>query len=156
MPSATLCFLCFSFVGTVMLWHHSWYRLEDGCREQRSRKSHSPNDTMNPKGVTTKGMWIKVFVKALPNTVTSLINSCLAVSLPDNICISNVQYSQLSAQQNLWCEILEFWACSDNILTLCRLRYQEEKCAINTELNKPHRVAIAPLLHSNSATFIIQ
>ena len=36
---------------------------------------------MNPKGVTTKGMWIKVFVKALPNTVTSLINSCLAVCL---------------------------------------------------------------------------
>ena len=26
-------------------------------------------------------MWIKVFVKALPNTVTSLINSCLAVPL---------------------------------------------------------------------------
>ena len=26
----------------------------------------------------------------------------------DYICISNAQYSQLSAQQNLWCEILEF------------------------------------------------
>ena len=26
----------------------------------------------------------------------------------DDICISNAQYSQLSAQQNLWCEILEF------------------------------------------------
>ena len=25
-----------------------------------------------------------------------------------NICISNAQYSSLSAQQNLWCEILEF------------------------------------------------
>ena len=24
------------------------------------------------------------------------------------ICISNAQYSSLSAQQNLWCEILEF------------------------------------------------
>ena len=24
---------------------------------------------MNPKSVTTKGMWIKVFVKALPNTI---------------------------------------------------------------------------------------
>ena len=36
---------------------------------------------MNPKGVTTKGMWIKVFVKALPNTVTSLINSCLSLLL---------------------------------------------------------------------------
>ena len=26
----------------------------------------------------------------------------------DNICISNAQYYELSAQQNLWCEILEF------------------------------------------------
>ena len=53
------------------------------------------------------GMWIKVFVKALPNRI-SQINSCLAVSLPDNICISNAQYYELNAQQNLWCEILEF------------------------------------------------
>ena len=50
---------------------------------------------MNPKGVTTKGLWITVFVKALPN-------------VRHNICISNAQYSQLSAQQNLWCEIFEF------------------------------------------------
>ena len=49
-----------------MLRHHSWYSLEDGCREQCSRKSHSPNYIMNPKGVPTKGLWIKVFVKALP------------------------------------------------------------------------------------------
>ena len=54
------------------------------------------------------GMWIKVFVKAQPNTVTSLINSCLAVSLHDNICISNAQYYGSGAQQNLWCVILEF------------------------------------------------
>ena len=26
----------------------------------------------------------------------------------DDICISNAQYSQLNAQLNLWCEILEF------------------------------------------------
>ena len=26
----------------------------------------------------------------------------------DNICISNAQYYELNAQQNLWCEILEF------------------------------------------------
>ena len=25
-----------------------------------------------------------------------------------DICISNAQYSSLSAQQNIWCEILEF------------------------------------------------
>ena len=36
---------------------------------------------MNPKGVTTKGLWIKVFVKALPNTATSQINFCLQFSL---------------------------------------------------------------------------
>ena len=32
---------------------------------------------MNPKGVTTKGMWIKVFVKALPNTADSLTDNFL-------------------------------------------------------------------------------
>ena len=52
-------------------------------------------------------MWIKVFVKALPNRI-SQINSCLAVSLPDNICMSNAQYYELNALRNLWCEILEF------------------------------------------------
>ncbi len=26
----------------------------------------------------------------------------------DNICISDAQYYELNAQQNLWCEILEF------------------------------------------------
>ena len=36
------------------------------------------------------------------------VNCSLAVSLPDNICISDAQYYELSAQQNLWCEILEF------------------------------------------------
>ena len=29
-------------------------------------------------------------------------------SVEDNICISDAQYYELSAQQNLWCEILEF------------------------------------------------
>ena len=29
-------------------------------------------------------------------------------SVEDYICISNAQYSSFSAQQNLWCEILEF------------------------------------------------
>uniref|UniRef100_UPI003FEDC150 hypothetical protein n=1 Tax=Prevotella sp. TaxID=59823 RepID=UPI003FEDC150 len=56
--------------------------LEDGCREQRSRKAHSPNDTMNPKGVTTKGLWIKVFVKALPNTADSLTDNFLFIIQP--------------------------------------------------------------------------
>ena len=53
-------------------------------------------------------VFLYVFVKALPNTVTSLTNSCLAVSLPDNICISDAQYYELNARRNLWCEILEF------------------------------------------------
>ena len=52
-------------------------------------------------------MWRKVFVKAMPNRI-SLINSCLAVSMPDNICISNAQYYEPGALSNLWCEILEF------------------------------------------------
>ncbi len=52
-------------------------------------------------------MWRKVFVKALPNRI-SQINSCLAVSLPDYICISNAQYYESGALRNLWCEILEF------------------------------------------------
>ena len=43
------------------------YSEKDGCREQRSRKAHSLNDIMNPKGVQTKGLWSQVFVKALPN-----------------------------------------------------------------------------------------
>ena len=30
-----------------------------------------------------------------------------------NICISDAQYYESSVQQNLWCEILEFWACKD-------------------------------------------
>ena len=29
-------------------------------------------------------------------------------SIEDNICISDAQNYELSAQQNLWCEILEF------------------------------------------------
>ena len=37
-----------------------------------------------------------------------LVNCSLSVSLPDNICISNAQYSSLCALRNPWCEILEF------------------------------------------------
>ena len=128
--------------------HHSWYRLEDGCREQRSRKAHSPNDIMNPKGVPTKGMWRKVFVKALPNRI-SQINSCLAVSLPDNICISNAQYYELNALRNLWCEILEFWAFRAISLIHSRLCNLWEKC-VN------ERVVKVALLRCHSACFTIQ
>ena len=118
-------------------------------RENLFSKDHIGHKGIAEGSKSTSGLWRKVFVKALPNISDG-------ISVRHNICIYNAQYYDLSARRNLWCEILEFWACSDNILTLCRLHYQEEKCAINTELNKPHRVAIAPLLHSNSATFIIQ
>ena len=37
---------------------------------------------MNPKGVTTKGLWIKVFVKALPNTADSLTDNFLFTIQP--------------------------------------------------------------------------
>ena len=53
-------------------------------------------------------MWRKVFVKALPNTVTSLINSCLAVSLPDNICISNAQYYEPAHEEIFGAKFLSF------------------------------------------------
>ena len=95
-------------------------------------------------------MWIKVFVKALPNQI-SPINSCLAVSQPDYICISNAQYSSFSVQQNLWCEIFEFWACSDSILTHSRLCNQDGKCAMNNgaiHASKWHNRASLPLQHS--------
>jgi len=54
-------------------------------------------------------MWIKVFVKALPYIADRLADKFLfGGSAEDNICISDAQYSSFSAQQNLWCEILEF------------------------------------------------
>ena len=73
-----------------------------------------------------------------------------------NICISNAQYYEFSAQQNLWCEILEFWACSDNALMCSWLYGCGKKCAMNSGAKQASLVAIAPLLHSNSGTFIMQ
>ena len=69
-----------------------------------------------------------------------------------NICIPNAQYYEFSAQQNLWCEILEFWALGDNAFIHSELcgsltRHYEIRLA-----NEPLLYAIAPLLHSNSAT----
>ena len=80
----------------------------------------------------------------------------LAVSLPDNICISDAQYYEFGAQQNLWCEILEFWAFRDNALIHSELYGFLEKYYEIRLANEPLFSAIAPLLHSNSATFIIQ
>jgi hypothetical protein len=59
--------------------------------------------------VPTKGMWIKVFVKALPYIADRLADKFLfGGSAEDNICISDAQYYELNALRNLWCEILEF------------------------------------------------
>jgi len=74
----------------------------------------------------------------------------------DNICISDAQYYELNAQQNLWCEILEFWACKDNRFIHSDLDGLQGKCAKKESSKKPICVAIAPLLHSNSASFIMQ
>ena len=46
--------------------------------------------------------------RSLLSLPRQLVNCSLSVSLPDNICISNAQYSSLSALRNPWCEILEF------------------------------------------------
>ena len=50
--------------------------------------------------------------KAIYNILSLLIRLAdkflFGGSAEDNICISDAQYYELSAQQNLWCEILEF------------------------------------------------
>ena len=73
-----------------------------------------------------------------------------------NICISDAQYYEPSAQQNLWCEILEFWAFEDNVLTHSALYGFWTKRYEIRLAKEPFFAAIAPLLHSNSATFIMQ
>ena len=73
-----------------------------------------------------------------------------------NICIPNAQYYEFSALQNLWCEILEFWALGDNVFIhseLCGFRTKRYEIRLANELLL---YAIAPLLHSNSATIIMQ
>ena len=69
-----------------------------------------------------------------------------------NICISNAQYYELSARQNLWCEILEFWAVWANAFAHSRLcDFMTKRYEIRLA-KEPFLDAIAPLLHSNSAT----
>ena len=65
------------------------------------------SEIINEQNVQTVGMPTAPTI-SLISCRLSLINSCLAVSLPDNICISDVQYYELNARRNLWCEILEF------------------------------------------------
>ena len=74
----------------------------------------------------------------------------------DNICISIAQYYELNGQQNLWCEILEFWAFRDNKLIHSVLCGFQEKCYEIRLANEPFFAVIEPLLHSNTATVVIQ
>ena len=67
----------------------------------------------------------------------------------DNICISDAQYYELSAQQNLWCEILEFWAFEAISLIHSRL-YDLQKKYVNK------RVVKVALLGCHSAAFTTQ
>ena len=73
-----------------------------------------------------------------------------------NICISDAQYYESGVQQNLWCEILEFWAFIGNVLTHSMLygfltKHYEIRLA-----KEPFFAAIEPLLHSNTAIIVIQ
>ena len=86
-------------------------------------------EIINEQNVQTVGMPTAPTI-SLISCRLSLINSCLAVSLPDNICISNAQYYELNAQQNLWCEILEFWAFDAISLIHSRLCGLQEKTAL--------------------------
>ena len=115
-------------------------------------------------------MWIKVFVKALPNTVTSLINSCLAVCLC--CCKSQIKdairptitifafltlNTPRSAHQEITCSkfasferaAIAYW-CTDDYAV------NERNVQWMMELNKHHKVAIEPLFHPDTASLAIQ
>ena len=77
-------------------------------------------------------------------------------SVEDNICISDAQYYELSAQQNLWYEILEFWAFRDNVFIHSKLYGFLAKRREIRLANEPLFYAIEPLLHSNTVTIDIQ
>ena len=101
---------------------------------------------LKKKSQEKKGLlWITL---ALQLAVTNIYH--------DNICLSNAQYYEPGAQHNLWCEILEFWAYSDSMLTYSWLCCWEEKCAMNDGAKQASLGAIVPLLHSNRASFIMQ
>ncbi len=54
-----------------------------------------------PETSATNGFFFNLFI------MSSCLKKHVFMSKYD-ICISNAQYSSLSAQQNIWCEILEF------------------------------------------------
>ena len=109
-------------------------------------------------------VWGYALALAVFRKISQIRNIC------HNICIPNAQYSSLSAQQNLRCEIFEFWACKDKRFIHSELeslwgecakkKKQQEACfccnSATFTLQKCHFYhAIAPLLHSNSATIVV-
>ncbi len=74
-----------------------------------------------------------------------------------NICISIAQYCELSERRNLWCEILEFWACKCYCAYCqCVICGDERKCAKNRWVKKLHFIPNVLLLLSIRATFAMQ
>jgi len=74
----------------------------------------------------------------------------------DNICVSDAQYYEPGAQQNLWCEILEFERFGITCLyTACYAVFRTKRREIRLA-NEPFYAAIEPLLHYNTAAVVIQ
>ena len=66
------------------------------------------------------------------------------------------QNYELSAQGNLWLEILEFWTISAILLIHNGLQRQTVKSIKNTNVKMLHFSAKGPLLHSNCTPFTLQ
>ena len=74
----------------------------------------------------------------------------------DNICVSDAQYYEPGAQQNLRCEILEFRTVCDNVFiysVLCGFLTKRREIRL---ANEPFYAAIEPLLHYNTAAVVFQ
>lgn len=92
---------------------------------------------------------------SLPNSKLLNLNP-QSVFYVYNICISNAQNCELSAPQNLWSEIREFWACSFILLIHSVLRGSERKCAGFSTAKVAFSFAVEPLLHPHTSTFARQ
>ena len=78
---------------------------------------------------TTRHLSIHFMSKASYLPITSN-NFFRLRNLCHDICISNAQYCHLSAQRNLWREILEFWACGVNFFIVSLLCGYYMMCAM--------------------------
>ena len=101
-------------------------------------------------------MWIKVFVKALPNTVTSLINSCLAVPLKTIFAFLMLNTMSSAHNKIFGAKFLSFERVATMFCHSVDYAAMKRNAQQMTEQNKHHWVAIEPLLHSNTATVVIQ